>query len=68
MNAATLAHAVRATDSVARAGGEDFVVVLPHADASAVPDTGERLRALVAQSSLVVNRRRVTATVSIGGT
>ena len=66
--AATLLHAVRATDSVARAGGEGFVVVLPHADAAAVRGTAEQLRALVAQSSLVVDRRRVTATVSIGGT
>ena len=59
--AATLAHALGTTDVAARSGGEEFVAVLPHADPAAVHDTGERLRALVAQSGPVVNRRRVTA-------
>ncbi len=68
MVAATLSHTVRAGDPVARYGGEEFVVVLPHADRVAVQESAERLRALIAQSRLVVDRRRVAVTVSIGAT
>ena len=42
--------------------------MLPHADRVAVQESAERLRALIAQSRLVVNRRRVAVTVSIGAT
>ena len=63
-----MSHTVRAGDPVARYGGEEFVVVLPHADRAAARESAERLRALIAQSRLTVNRRRVAVTVSIGAT
>ena len=69
MAAATLAHTVRASDPVARYGGEELVVVLPHADRVAVQESAERLRALIARVPPGVgNRRRVAVTVGIGGT
>jgi diguanylate cyclase (GGDEF)-like protein len=44
--------AVRTSDSVARWGGEEFVVLLPGADLGSAMQTGERIRSAVAALSL----------------
>lgn len=44
--------AVRTTDSVARWGGEEFVVLLPDSDLASAMRTGERIRCAVAALSL----------------
>jgi diguanylate cyclase (GGDEF)-like protein len=47
-----IAAAVRATDSVARWGGEEFVVLLAGADPASAMQTGERIRSAVASLSV----------------
>jgi diguanylate cyclase (GGDEF)-like protein/PAS domain S-box-containing protein len=66
--ARTLAHGVRQGDTVARWGGEEFVVLTGGADGEALTAVAERLRALVEQSKLFVDRRRVPLTISVGAT
>jgi diguanylate cyclase (GGDEF)-like protein len=50
--ASAVTAAVRATDSVARWGGEEFVVLLPGADLRTAMQTGERIRCAVAALSV----------------
>ena len=50
--AGAVAAAVRTTDSVARWGGEEFVVLLPGADLISAMQTGERIRCAVSALSL----------------
>ena len=64
--ARTLAEAVRASDSVGRVGGEEFMVVAPDTDAGGAAALGERLRSRVAAAACDYNGRRVPVTVSIG--
>ena len=68
MVARTLAFGLRGSDVVTRYGGEEFVVVLAHADPAGLASTAERLRMLVAASRLVVARQPIEVTVSLGGT
>lgn len=68
MVARTLAINGRAEDEVARLGGDEFVLVLPHTDEAAALAACERLRRLVARSSLPVEAAGVSVTVSVGVT
>jgi diguanylate cyclase (GGDEF)-like protein/PAS domain S-box-containing protein len=68
MVARTLAFGLRGSDVVGRFGGEEFVVVVAHADAARLTAVGERLRSLVAASRLVAARTPVEVTISLGGT
>jgi diguanylate cyclase (GGDEF)-like protein/PAS domain S-box-containing protein len=68
MVARTLAHNLRASDTVARWGGEEFVVLVLHADLDGLEQTASRLRALVERSSLGRGNASIHVTVSIGGT
>lgn len=67
MVARTLSFGARGTDVVARFGGEEFVVVLTHADPDRLTTTGQRLRQLIAASRLMIGRQPIEVTVSIGG-
>lgn len=66
--ARTLSFGVRTSDVVGRIGGEEFLVVVAHADETSLPVAAERLRGLVAQTRLTALGRRVPLSVSIGGT
>lgn len=59
--------ALRGADILCRAGGEEFVVVVPDADAALTRDVAERLRAAIAQAPARVRAGgSVPVTVSIG--
>ncbi len=63
-----MAHAVRATDVVARIGGDEFVVVLTNvAGAAQVQDLAEKLRAAVG-GPVQIDHSTIEVTVSIGAT
>lgn len=60
-----LAKAVGSQATVARWGGEEFLILLPHADQAAARGLAERLRSALAEP-LVLDDRRVPTPVSIG--
>ena len=68
---ATFAHLIRdvcpAEDSLlARIGGEEFVILLRHADPDAARGVADRLRRAVENGSFLVGGERLAITVSIG--
>ncbi|BBO80739.1 hypothetical protein DSCO28_13050 [Desulfosarcina ovata subsp. sediminis] len=56
----------RGTDLVARYGGEEFVILLPNTDTDTAIRMAETLRQRMADICLVHQKRRITATISIG--
>lgn len=56
----------RASDVVARAGGEEFLLVLPDTDVAAARVLAERIRAAIGDHPLVVEQQRIPVTVSLG--
>jgi two-component system cell cycle response regulator len=65
--AAVLRQAVREIDVCIRYGGEEFAVVLPHADTEAVLVVAERIRAMVAGVPIATAVEPIkTLTISIG--
>ncbi len=63
---AMLNDAVRETDYVARFGGEEFVVLLPHTDAAKAWTLAERIRLRVARMRFRVGGQSFQITSSIG--
>jgi diguanylate cyclase (GGDEF)-like protein len=57
---------LRASDLVFRWGGEEFVVLAPHVDASELADFAERLRLLLATRPFSIDGRPRTITGSVG--
>jgi diguanylate cyclase (GGDEF)-like protein/PAS domain S-box-containing protein len=68
MVATTLAANLRATDTVTRFGGDEFVLLLQYGQAEASDMICERMRALVAASSLDHPAGAVSVTMSFGAT
>jgi diguanylate cyclase (GGDEF)-like protein len=56
----------RASDVVARTGGDEFLLILPHTDLDGARVLAERIRMDIAQRPLVVNQQRIPVTVSLG--
>ncbi len=56
----------RGGDLLGRLGGEEFVVVLPDTDETAVRGTAERLRAAVEDIECALQHRRIELRVSVG--
>lgn len=68
MVARTAANILRRMDSIARWGGEEFVVILPSIDAKTLCDVAERIRVFIAKSFLVTQGTMLHVTVSLGAT
>lgn len=68
MVAQTIKHNLRAADSVARWGGEEFVVLLVNVDRESLAATAEKLRMLVESSYLALNGSDLRVTISLGAT
>ncbi|MEW6533083.1 MAG: GGDEF domain-containing protein [Thermodesulfobacteriota bacterium] len=66
--AKTLIHNVRSSDCVSRWGGEEFVVIILHADIDDIERMGSKLLALVRHCSVTSNPSVVRLSVSVGGT
>jgi len=68
MVARTAGANVRPFDVVGRWGGEEFVGILRYTESGGMHDIAERLRMLVEQSFVMIDREKVRATVSVGAT
>jgi diguanylate cyclase (GGDEF)-like protein/PAS domain S-box-containing protein len=63
-----LSNNLRATDTIGRWGGEEFVALLPNADPMLTRILADRCRMLVESSSVVIDGQKVNPTISIGAT
>lgn len=59
-------EALRASDHMARFGGEEFVVLLPETDGDGTTVVAERVRASLAAAPVLVDGRPIPVTASIG--
>jgi diguanylate cyclase (GGDEF)-like protein len=57
---------LRTSDSIARLGGEEFAVLLPHTGAAAARDVAERLRRALGAQSFGAGRARFHVSASFG--
>lgn len=69
MVAKSIRYGVRATDTLGRWGGEEFVAILPDVhDIETLQIPADKVRNLVQHSRLDVNGSHLTVTLSVGGT
>ena len=61
-----LVRSSRTSDVVSRAGGEEFLMILPDTDLDAGRLLAERLRANIAERPLLVSHQRIPVTISAG--
>jgi diguanylate cyclase (GGDEF)-like protein/PAS domain S-box-containing protein len=61
-----LADAIRAYDSVGRFGGEEFMIVLPGADAQEAAEACERIRRRIGREPVVTSAGMLELTTSLG--
>lgn len=61
-----LSQLMRAADTVARFGGEEFVALLPETNKLGAAVLGERIRATIEREQIVVAGQHIPVTVSIG--
>lgn len=64
--AALLLERCRLSDLVARFGGEEFVIFLPHIDYEGAFELAERLREVIAEHTFLGDSHKLSLTVSIG--
>ncbi len=64
--AGVLQNSIRASDSVGRVGGEEFLVIAPGTDGTGACVLGERLRAATEGGSTVYNGHAIRVTISLG--
>jgi diguanylate cyclase (GGDEF)-like protein len=61
-----LQRLTRGSDVVARTGGDEFLMILPHTELDGARILAERIRLDLADRPLVVNQQRIPVTVSLG--
>jgi len=61
-----MAACLRGSDTLARWGGEEFIVLLPDTEAAGVGQTAERLRRAVAADPFPVGGAAIELTISVG--
>ena len=64
--AGILVESSRLSDLIARFGGEEFVILLPHIDYQGALELAERLRTLFAKHTFLADSHQIAMTVSIG--
>ena len=64
--AETLQRLSRASDVVARTGGEEYLLVLPDTGLDSARILAERIRAAIGERPLLVDHQRIPVTVSLG--
>lgn len=67
MIASALRGALRATDLIARIGGEEFAVLVPGASRKSGMEVAERLRKAVESMEILCGKNKVQVTMSFGG-
>jgi diguanylate cyclase (GGDEF)-like protein len=64
--AGSINDCIRASDVLARYGGDEFVVLMPHTGSKAARFAAERIREAIHTSLIEVNGERIAATASLG--
>jgi len=64
--AVSISDCVRTSDVLARYGGDEFVILMPHSRSEAARIAAERIRAAIHKSSFDVNGQHIAASASIG--
>jgi len=66
MVAGSISDCVRTSDVLARYGGDEFVILMPHTRSEAARIAAERIRAAIHESSFDMNGKHIAASASIG--
>jgi diguanylate cyclase (GGDEF)-like protein len=64
--ARNLAGHLRGTDVCGRWGGEEFIAVLHNVDLKSISQIAQKLHAMIASSTIIVNEEKIYVTTSIG--
>jgi diguanylate cyclase (GGDEF)-like protein len=64
--AGSISDCVRTSDVLARYGGDEFVILMPHTRGEAVRIAAERIRAAIHKASFDMNGEHIAASASIG--
>jgi len=64
--AGSISDCVRTSDVLARYGGDEFVILMPHTCSEAARIAAERIRAAIHESSFDMNGQHIAASASIG--
>jgi diguanylate cyclase (GGDEF)-like protein len=62
----TLSRMARASDVIARIGGEEYLLILPHTQLQSAQILAERIRSTIDEHPLQVHRQTIHITVSLG--